>query len=68
MFFNVYARYEPCDGRGFIVGYSLSAPTLELSWHSRIGNHGSYRNGTMVLNWFLKPDEALMLQTVLRSC
>jgi hypothetical protein len=33
--FNAYVRWEPCDGRGLVVAYSLSPRTLELSWHSR---------------------------------
>jgi hypothetical protein len=33
--FNAYVRWEPCDGRGLVVAYSLLPRTLELSWHSK---------------------------------
>ena len=48
------------------------APAVKEGWFDawlaslvvRIGINESDRNGAMVLNWFLKPEEALMLQTV----
>ena len=48
------------------------APSVREGWFdarlarpvARIGIPGSDRNGATVLNWFIKPEEALMLHTV----